>query len=73
MHQPKASGRLSPYNANSPNARISIAESNRENKVIFGTYWRVVVIIALNCMHMQEVVQVMQAGMKTIFFAIEVY
>ena len=62
MHQPKAGSRLSAYTATSQNSRRSIAESNRENKVIVGIGWRVVVMtFTLNCMHMQAVVHVMQA------------
>ena len=66
MHQPKTSARLSPYNAISPNARINIKDSTRGHGVIVRIGWRVVVtIFALNCMHMQAVVQEMQAVAKT--------
>ena len=67
MHQPKASGRLSPYSTTSSNNRISIAENNRGHKVIVRIGWRVVVTTcALNCIHMQVVVHIMQAVAKTI-------
>ena len=66
MCQPKAGSRLSLYSATSSNARRSIGESNRGHKVIVGAGWRVVVtILALNCMHMQAVVQVTQVITKT--------
>ena len=45
MHQPKASGKLSPYTENSPNARRSIAENIRGHKVIAVTGWRVVATV----------------------------
>ena len=66
MHQTKAGGSLNLHNTNSPNARRSIAESNKRYEVIVGIGWRVVVTnFALNCMHMQAVVQVMKVIVKT--------
>ena len=66
MRQPKAGVRLSTYSATYQNARSSIAESNREHKVIVGVGWRVVVTtFVLNCMHMQTEVHVTQAVKKT--------
>ena len=65
MHQPKAGGRLSPYSATSSKGKKSNAKSTSGHKVIVGTSWRVVVtIFVLSCMHMQAVVQVMQAVAK---------
>ena len=66
MCQPKAGGRLSASSATSRNARRSIAESNREHKVILGIGWRVgVTTFALNCIYMQAVVHTTQAVTKT--------
>ena len=65
MHHPKAGSRLSHYSATNPNARRNIVKSNRGHKVIVGTGFKVAVIVfALNYMHMQAVVQVMQAVTK---------
>ena len=65
MHQPKAGGTLRLYGANSSNARNN-AKSKRGHKMIVRTGWRLVVIIfALNCMHMQALVQVLQVVAKT--------
>ena len=69
MHQPKASGKLSAYSVTSSNVRISIAESNREHKVIVGIGLRVVfTTFVFNCMHMQAMVHVIQAVTKTALF-----
>ena len=65
MHQLKTSGRLSPYSATSPNARRNITESTREQKVIVGVGWKVLVpIFVLKYMYIQAIVQEMQAIAK---------
>ena len=57
MHQPKAGSILSFDRATNPNVMKRTIESNRGHKVIVGIGWRVIVIIlTLNCMHMQAVV-----------------
>ena len=66
MHQPKINSKVSPYSATSPNARRNITKSFRGHGVIVTIGWRVVVsIFALNCRHIQAVVQEMQAVAKT--------
>ena len=64
--QPKVGSKLSPYSATSHSAKRRTKDSKRGHKVIFGIDWRVfTTMFVLNCMHMQAVVQIMQAVTKT--------